>query len=53
MRLSSVSGDSSGMASVSTVAIAATAANIMVRNLVSCILAMMRSMHDTALRSRS
>src|SRR6185436_5382849 len=43
MRLLSVSGDSSGMASVSTVATAATLASIMAMNLASCILAMRRS----------
>src|SRR5262249_29307817 len=43
MRLPSVSGDSSGIASVITVAIAATLVNSMARNLVSCIFWMIRS----------
>src|SRR5262245_17662937 len=43
MRLPSVSADRSGMASVITVAIAAMLASIIVRNLVSCSLAMMKS----------
>ena len=43
MRLSSVSPASSGMASVRTVAIAATAANTIVRKRVSCSLSMRSS----------
>jgi hypothetical protein len=52
MRLLSMLGESSGMASVMTVAVAATLANIMVRNLVSCILAMMKSIMTPAQKSK-
>ena len=52
MRLPSTSGDSSGIASVITVAIAATAANSMAKNLVSYMRAMMRS-STMDLRSRN
>jgi len=43
MRLPRVSGDSSGMASVSTVATAAILASSMATNLVSCIFSISRS----------